>query len=117
MEKDTRYIYQVDYGKKSDTENYDVIKKLHYWRWDSENNKFDTYSWDTHNFAKGLIQKKYKAVACKDCGEKLKYCQDVIGYRQKDDGECWVKTSPNDTEADNLEFLNYCNKIDIVKRV
>ena len=117
MQKDTRYIYQVDYGKKSETENYNVIKKVHYWRWDDEKSKFVEMSWTTHNFALGLVQKKYKAVACKDCGDKLKHCQEIIGYRQKNDGECWIKTRPNDTKEDNLEFLNYCREIGIVKEV
>jgi len=115
MQKDTRYIYRVQYGRKSASEDYDVIKKVFYYRWNDSKEKFTSFNWDTHNFALGLINKEYKAKACKDCGDKLTNCQEVIGYRQKTDGECWIKTRPDDTASNNLEFLNYCKKIGIAE--
>lgn len=116
MKKDTRYIYNVKYGIKSPSENYEVIKSVDYYRWDNEQEEFLKRQWDTSSFAKGLINNEYKARACKDCGEKLTNCQDVIGYKQKNDGECWIKTRPDDTTENNLEFLNYCKQIGIAQK-
>lgn len=116
MQKDKRYIYKVIYGEKSDEENYEVIQKVYYFRWDKKEDRFVEKTWDTKSFALGLINNEYRACACCDCGDKLTNCQEVIGYRQKADGECWIKTRPDDTTENNLEFLSYCKKIGIAER-
>ena len=104
LNNDRRYIYKVYYKLKSG-EDYKVISKVAYLRWDKEEQKFVERIWDRINFAKGLENNEYEAKA------GLRYNYDdfkdlvkVISYRDNDN-EIWLKTQQDETKKNNLESL------------
>lgn len=116
LEKNTRYIYKVVYGPKDIYNNYDVIKEVHYIRWDNEKLSFNEYYIDRKNFALGLINNDFKAKAgYKYNKDEFLYLVDVIAYRQND-GEIWLKTKPDETDKNNLELLEYAKYYNFAER-
>ena len=119
MSKGTGYIFKVIYGQKSYIDYNEVIKKVHYWYKDSISGRYEEKESNTHEFAKGIINNDYDAYACKNCEispRKRTDCIEVIGYRQKADGECWIRTSPDDSTTNNFGFLEYAKKIGIAQK-
>lgn len=116
MRKDTRYIYKVDYGKKSPSEDWDVIKKVYYSRWDDEENKFVDRSLSNESFSKALDNEQFKAKAGNRCNGEWTNLVEVIAYKQ-DDGEIWIKTKADDTELNNLSLLEYAKKYCIANKI
>lgn len=113
MKKNCRYIYKVTYGRKSnkEDENYDVIKEVYYYRWEDEKNDFIQRKWERVNFAKALLNDEFFAVAGNEIEPKnFKNLIKVIAYQDKDDGELWLKTKPDDIKENNLELLDYAKK-------
>lgn len=112
LDKNTRYIYKVIYGQKDTNTNYDVIKTVHYLRWDNEKKSIGEYFWDRESFAKGLLSNEYKAMAgyrynSNNFGDYgFNNLVEVIAYTQSD-GEIWLKTKADDTKKNNLELLQY----------
>ena len=101
----TRYIYLVEYDQK-ESEDYEVITRVHYFRWDSEEQQFIRKYWDTAHFAKALYNEEFRCYAGKEKDDRLVDVVEVEAYRQ-DDGEYWIRSKANDTTDDNLEFLTY----------
>ena len=112
--KTTRYIYNVDYRKK-ENENYEIITKVHYFRWDEEEGKFNKYYWDRNSFAKALYEGSFSCYAGKDTEEKLIEVVEVIAYEQNN--EYWIKTKQNETIKDNFSFLEYAKNHGFAKLV
>ncbi|MBO7231071.1 MAG: DUF3892 domain-containing protein [Bacteroidaceae bacterium] len=101
----TRYIYMVEYDQKKG-EDYEVITRVSYFRWDSEEQQFVKRNWDTSHFAKALYNQEFRCYAGKETSDRLVDVVEVEAYRQ-DDGEYWIRSKANDTTDDNLEFLTY----------
>lgn len=116
MEEDKRYIYEVIYGQKSNVDNYEVIKMVHFLQQYNGKGDFVKDVCERELFAKELYNKKFKAYACNVCDGKPTNRQEVIGYIQESDGEYYIKTSPDGTPENNLEFLDYCKNKGIARQ-
>lgn len=109
FKKDTRYVYAVEYDDKSTKQTQEVIKKVKYYRWDNQENKLVKKNWERENFAKALEAKEFKAIAGNDCGDTFTNAVEIVAYKQ--DGNTWIKTSPDDKKYNNLEFLELAKKL------
>ena len=113
--KTTRYIYLVEYSDK-EGENYEVITLVRYFRWDENQKKFNKFHWGNKAFATALFNKSFRSYAGKELDDRLVNVVEVEAYQQED-GEIWIRSKPDGSLTNNLEFLTYAKNKEFAKKV
>ena len=74
--KTTRYIYKVEYDQKN-SEDYEVITRVYYFRWDSGEEQFVRRYLDNSYFAKALYNQEFKCCAGKEISDRF-CCTSIV---------------------------------------